>query len=66
MAYLVLIRPHWGKEWDFYPEVKAHVFNDAPLKAHINQFLSDYQEIANVCGFDKKQNLSTFSNHLYR
>lgn len=64
--YLVLIRPHWGKEWDFYPEVKQHVLDDAPLKAHINHFLNDYQAIADVCGFDMKKNLCTFSNSLYR
>lgn len=66
MCYLVVIRPHWGKEWDFYPEVKQHVFDDAPLKAHINQFLNDYQAIADVCGFDMRKNLYTFSNKLYR
>lgn len=64
--YLVLIRPHWGKEWDFYPEVKEHVFKDELFKDSIRRFLKDYEEIAKLKNFDHETNLKTFSNEIYR
>lgn len=60
------IRPHWGKEWDFIPEVREHIFNDADMKNHINKFVKDYKSIAQVHNFDYKKNLKTFSNKLYK
>jgi hypothetical protein len=65
-VYLVVIRPHWGKEWDFYPQVKEHVFQDEGLKANVRKFLKDYEEIAKIKNFDHKKNLTAFSNQLYR
>lgn len=62
----MVIRPHWGKEWDSLPEVKQHVLNDEGLKAKFNKFLADYQKIADAKGFNKDKNLKTFSNELYR
>lgn len=66
MNDLVIIRPHWGKEWDQIPEVKAHVLADEGLKENIRTFLSDYKKIAELKGFDYLKNLETFSNQLYR
>lgn len=65
-GYLVLVRPHWGKEWDFYPEVKDHVFNDDLFKESIRKFMKDYEEIAKLKNFSHEKNLSTFSNQIYR
>jgi len=65
--YLVIIRPHWGKEWSEIPVIKDHLFNKDPqMKEHIQTFLKDYQKIADHCNFNKDENLRTFSNELYR
>jgi hypothetical protein len=60
--YAVTIRPHWGKEWNMYPEVKEHTFNDQILLHHVRKFVSDYEKIATIKGFDKDRNLKAFSN----
>ena len=60
------ILPHWGKEWDFYPEVKEHVLRDELMKSNFRKFLEDYKKIAALRKFDYKANLKTFSNKIYR
>jgi hypothetical protein len=62
----VTVRPHWGKEWNFHPEVKAHVMQDEGFRTHVEKFLRDYKQIAELKNFDAKKNLKTFSNAIYR
>ncbi len=49
-----------------YPEVKEHTFNDELLLGHVRNFVKDYEEIAQLKGFNKDQNLKAFSNQIYR
>jgi hypothetical protein len=58
----VIIRPHWGKEWDFYPEIKAHVLQDTGLQNQFKQFYDDYEKIAKLGNFNREANLDSFSN----
>jgi hypothetical protein len=62
----VRLLPHWGKEWDHFPEVKSHVFTELGLQYNLRKFLKDYEEIAKAKGFNSEKNLSTFSNTIYR
>lgn len=66
LPYLVIIRPHWGKEWDAIPEVKSFLLQDEELKQNILKFLKDYKEIAKLKNFNYERNIYTFSNAIYR
>ena len=48
------------------PEVKSHVLADEGLKQNFRKFLKDYQQIAELKGFNYVKNLQTFSNKIYR
>jgi hypothetical protein len=58
----VIIRPHWGKEWDQFPEIKSHFFNDVGMKSYVRQFKKDYNAICQRFKIDPQANLAAFSN----